>query len=59
MYQSHCESEEAVSVLACIRKRALPLTSIVAGGLEEMSKTTRLMPGTSFVMRFETCERKS
>lgn len=35
------------------------LTSMVAGGLEEMSSTTRLTPCTSLVMRLETAERKS
>ena len=32
--------------------------SIVAGGLLEMSYTTRLMPRTSLMMRFETFERR-
>lgn len=33
--------------------------SMVAGGLDEMSSTTRLIPATSLVMRLETRERKS
>src|SRR5882757_4100809 len=33
--------------------------SIVAGGLPEMSYTTREMPETSFTMRRDTCSRNS
>ncbi len=32
---------------------------MVAGGLEEMSYTTRLMPRTSLMMRLDTCASKS
>ena len=35
------------------------LTSMVAGGLLEMSSTTRLTPWTSFVIRFDTFDKNS
>jgi len=41
-------------ILARLRPQATYSHSIVAGGLELMSYTTRLMPRISLIIRFET-----
>lgn len=47
------------SIFPVITRREVYSHSIVAGGLEEMSYTTRLTPFTLFIMSFDTFARNS